>query len=138
MSAASTQSILATVKAELKSNDHLALVFYRGHWCPFCAGYLKTIEKEFVPGFKALGGKVIAVTSESEPLAKKAKDTWGTSFVHISDPSNILAEKFGVHITPKEKTFHKDHPTEYPKGMAQPALVVLSDAGKRQLFNWHI
>eukprot|EP00468_Gymnochlora_sp_CCMP2014_P001212 CAMPEP_0167740404 /NCGR_PEP_ID=MMETSP0110_2-20121227/258_1 /TAXON_ID=629695 /ORGANISM="Gymnochlora sp., Strain CCMP2014" /LENGTH=465 /DNA_ID=CAMNT_0007624293 /DNA_START=20 /DNA_END=1417 /DNA_ORIENTATION=- len=136
--ASAKASPLQLLKTELKENKYIALVFYRGHWCPFCQGYLKLMNKDFAPKFKELGGKVIAVTSESTSFASKASKDWGLSFTTISDPNNELAKKYNVFITPKEQTFLKDSKTEYPTGMAQPALIVIGDNGKTQLFNWRI
>jgi hypothetical protein len=47
------------------------------------------------------------------------------------------ASAFGAAITPKAQTALADHPTEYPNGMAQPAVVAVDASGK-VVYSWAI
>jgi hypothetical protein len=53
------------------------------------------------------------------------------------DPTNELAKYLKVNITDKKDTYFKDHPSWYPHGLAQPALIVVDQQG-RTLFHWAI
>lgn len=53
------------------------------------------------------------------------------------DPTNELAKHLKVNITDKKTTAFKDHPSWYPHGLAQPALIVVDQQG-RNLFHWAI
>mmetsp|Transcript_44866 Transcript_44866/g.72059 ORF Transcript_44866/g.72059 Transcript_44866/m.72059 type:complete len:220 (-) Transcript_44866:189-848(-) len=128
-SKSSIPSAAVHLEVELKANKHVALAFFRGNWCPFCAGWTQTLDKDFVPGFVKIGGKVIAFTAQDDELAQKAQKDWKLSFDVFSDPENELAKRFRVAISDKEG---------YPNGMAQPALIILTKGGEKELFNWRI
>lgn len=113
------------------------LVFFRGDWCPFCQAYLKEMNGAFVEKVRAAGGELVAVTSQSESAADGAKEAWGLSYPVVSDPRNVLARARGAAITPKSETALADHPSEYPEGMAQPAVIALDGEGE-VLFRWAI
>lgn len=61
----------------------------------------------------------------------------GCSFHTVIDTTNELAKYLKVNITPKKDTYFKDHPSWYPNGLAQPALIVVDQQGRR-LFHWAI
>src|ERR671912_652398 len=46
------------------------LVFYRGHWCPYCRRYLAKLQAHH-DSFTALGAEVVAISPE--PLATGAR-----------------------------------------------------------------
>jgi len=122
---------------EITSRPLTALVFFRGNWCPFCQGYLRELSGAFLSDLRAAGGELIGITAQSESGAEKAHEDWGLTFPVYSDPSNSLADRFGVAITPKENTPLAKSPDEYPNGMAQPGLVILNQAGET-LVHWAI
>jgi peroxiredoxin len=119
------------------SHPLTVLVFFRGNWCPFCQAYLREMNGDFHARVRAAGGELIAVTSQSEASAQKARADWGVAYRVMSEPSNALARRFDVAITPKAETVLADDPVEYPEGMAQPAVVAL-DQGGEVLFRWAI
>ncbi|RKL03636.1 hypothetical protein BFJ70_g17259 [Fusarium oxysporum] len=48
--------------ALLSACSVLFVVFYRGHWCPFCRAYLQTLQG-LSPSISSLDGKTLIVTS---------------------------------------------------------------------------
>jgi peroxiredoxin len=127
----------AWLEAEIKSRRLTALVFFRGNWCPFCQGYLRELGGTFLSDLRAEGGDLIGITSQSEDGAQKAHQDWGLSFPTHSEPSNTLASRFGIAITPKENTPLAKSPDEYPHGMAQPGVVIVDQNGQ-PLVQWAI
>jgi peroxiredoxin len=52
------------------------VVFYRGHHCPLCKGYLGQLEG-LIDEYKAAGVDVVAVSMNDRELAQKSKEEWG-------------------------------------------------------------
>jgi peroxiredoxin len=106
---------------------------YRGHWCPFCQAYLRTLES-LRPAITVAGGKVIAITAELEQHLEETRSLTGYSGDVIVDPENQIAaelkrrEKLNVAISSK---------AGYEHGMAQPAILVMQSDGT-VLFDWAI
>ena len=115
---------------------------YRGHWCPFCISYLKSLQS-LLPSIGAAGGKVLIVTAEPAehlPATRKAAGYVGEAVVDPQHKLATLLRKQGlidVAITEKKG---------YAHGMVQPGVLVLK--GKRgeymakereeRLFEWAI
>lgn len=51
------------------------VVFYRGHHCPVCKGYLGKLDA-LVGAYEEAGFSVVAVSMNTEDLAQKSKDEW--------------------------------------------------------------
>lgn len=107
---------------------------YRGHWCPFCLHWLTSFTT-IAPLIIAAGGEPVIVTAEENPeFLSAVRDKTGFKNTAILDPDNKLAadlKKRGlldVAITAK---------ANYPNGMAQPAVLVMSKGG-RVLYSWAI
>eukprot|EP00465_Bigelowiella_longifila_P002029 CAMPEP_0185263852 /NCGR_PEP_ID=MMETSP1359-20130426/16910_1 /TAXON_ID=552665 /ORGANISM="Bigelowiella longifila, Strain CCMP242" /LENGTH=159 /DNA_ID=CAMNT_0027851703 /DNA_START=319 /DNA_END=798 /DNA_ORIENTATION=- len=64
-------------------------------------------------------------------LKRLERTGWKHSSDVFSDPENELAiaSSFKVAISDKEG---------YPNGMAQPALIILTKGGAKEIFNWRI
>jgi len=126
-----------TILSQATERDLTVLVFYRGHWCPFCQSYLTELNGDFRSKVEAAGGHLIGITSQSSELAEQAKTDWGLDFDIVSDPSNALAEQFQINVTDKAETPMADHPTEYPNGMSQTGVIVLNKAGD-VVYRWAV
>jgi peroxiredoxin len=122
---------------QVASRQLTALVFFRGNWCPFCQGYLKELNGDFLRDLRAAGGEMIAVTAQSLAGAEAAKTDWALNYDAVSDPSLALANRFDMAITPKAQTPLAGVEGEYPNGMSQPGVVILDKTGK-ELVRWAI
>lgn len=91
----------------------------------------------FREAIRTKSGKLVALTAQSESGADEARATGQLGYDVVSDPSNELARHFGVAITPKAQSPLAEHPTEYPQGMAQPAVIALGNQGE-VLSRWAI
>ena len=105
---------------------------YRGSWCPFCQGYLKTLQS-LSTDIQAAGGKVFAVTSEAASELPKMRTASGYTGETIVDPENVLAielKRRGVIDVAISE--HKG----YPSGMVQPAVLI--GAKNKLWYRWAI
>ncbi|KAJ6113514.1 hypothetical protein N7523_006831 [Penicillium sp. IBT 18751x] len=124
---------LSRYEALLRENNFVFVVFYRGHWCPFCISYLKTLQS-ILPHISAAGGKTLAITAEPEQYLQDTINASGYSGEVIVDPTNKIAAELkqrvnlNVAISPK---------AGYEHGMAQPAILVMKNDGT-VLFDWAI
>jgi peroxiredoxin len=106
---------------------------YRGHWCPFCVAYLKSLQS-LLPTITAAGGKVIAITAEPEQHLESTRSSTGYNGDVIVDLENQIAAelkrrgKLSVAISSK---------AGYEHGMAQPAILVMQSDGT-VLYDWAI
>ena len=71
------------------------LVFYRGHWCPYCRRYLCKLQMN-LPKFAARGVSVVAVSPEPPGLAAGLKAELGLRFAVLSDTDGKVIEAYGT------------------------------------------
>lgn len=120
---------------------HCRSLVYRGHWCPFCIAYLKSLQK-ISNSIKAQNGAILVVTAENESELAATQTASGYQGEIVVDTENLLATELkgrgmlDVAITEKKG---------YEHGMAQPAvLAVRGAAGKEDgsqgevLYRWAI
>ncbi|KAI6754918.1 hypothetical protein HG530_012670 [Fusarium avenaceum] len=107
--------------ALLSESSVLFVVFYRGHWCPFCRAYLQTLQG-LSPSISSLGGKTLIITSEPASFLPEMRKLTGYSGDVIVDTKNILVElvkeNYGLEIAVTERK-------GYENGMAQPGILIL-------------
>jgi len=82
------------ISAYLTSGPILFTV-YRGGWCPYCVGQLKSYQ-ENLSKFKKYGVQILAVSPESELQVKKTKSKNNLSFRLISDKNHKLLRSLNL------------------------------------------
>ncbi|PTB41915.1 hypothetical protein M441DRAFT_47017 [Trichoderma asperellum CBS 433.97] len=120
-------SVSAISKFQTLKQEHsfLFIVYYRGHWCPFCMAYLSSLQ-DLSPTITAAGGYPVIVSAQDEEHLAQVRSSSGYTGEAINDPENILAKHLAandmvtVAITEREG---------YPHGMAQPAILVMKYDG---------
>ena len=106
---------------------------YRGHWCPFCMSYLKTLQS-LTNGIAEAHGETLIVTAEAEKELPGTRKATGYNGPAIVDPEHVLAKelkKRGLLDVAISKKGGYEH------GMAQPAVLVLKKDGT-VIYNWAI
>jgi len=81
--------------ADLYKDQTVAIIFYRGFWCPKCNKHLS----EFAVKAKDLevkGVKLIAITPENQEGIEKTKEKTGADFTIVSDTDGSLLRAFDV------------------------------------------
>ncbi|KXX82958.1 hypothetical protein MMYC01_200435 [Madurella mycetomatis] len=116
----------------LGSFAFLFLLYYRGHWCPFCIAHLKELAA-LSDEIKAAGGTAVAATAEEAPAAL-ANVRSATGFVEtvIVDPENVLVAELKrrglLDVAVSDSQLYRLR--GYKHGLAQPALLVVKDPGR--------
>ncbi len=100
--------------ASLWQDHRVVLVFYRGHWCPYCQHQLDDLNKHF-GDFEQKGATIVAVSVDSIADQQKMSQKFGLRFQLYSDPQLAVITKFGVD--------------DYAAGISRPAVFVIEKGG---------
>lgn len=76
------------------ANGPAVLVFYRGHWCPFCAHQLKELASLVRPGEKV---HLFAVSVDTQETSRQFASKLGVVFPLLSDPGHETIDAYGLH-----------------------------------------
>ncbi|KAH6991322.1 hypothetical protein BKA56DRAFT_574243 [Ilyonectria sp. MPI-CAGE-AT-0026] len=117
----------------LKQSEFIFAVYYRGHWCPFCMGYLRTFAS-LIKSITAAGGIPVIITAEDESHLPATRDSTGYTGDAIVDPQNLLAAELKARGLLDVAISKK---SGYPHGMAQPSVLVMRPDGS-VLQHWAI
>jgi len=98
--------------SELLGNKVL-MIFYRGHWCPFCVGHLQDIQS-LLPELEKRGYQVLAISPEDATDMQKIADRMDRPYRFLSDINLNVTDLYGIR---------RDE--ELP----HPAMIVLDDLG---------
>lgn len=74
------------------------IVFYRGHWCPFCMKHLAALQ-EIAATLEGLGVKLVALTPDKPEHIAETRKTAKLSFPIYSDGEMEMAQAMGVAYT---------------------------------------
>ena len=97
--------------AEAPQNFTMVL-FYRGHHCPVCKGYLGGLM-EMLGDFEAAGFSVVAVSMNDGALAEKSVADWGLDGLRVAHSLTLeQAEAWGLWISKAFKDVEADFFTE--------------------------
>ncbi|TVY75612.1 hypothetical protein LSUE1_G007193 [Lachnellula suecica] len=119
------QTPLDQFNALLSKSDFLFVVYFRGHWCPFCIAYLtqlSTLEKSIT----AAAGNTVIITAEPAIHLAETRSKTGYNGDAIVDETHVIRN----HI--KEKNWLDVAISDrkgYEHGLAQPAILVLRKDG---------
>ncbi len=84
------------------------VVFYRGLHCPICKKYLQQLE-ELLPEFNDRGGKVVAVSMDSDKRARLSRQKWELSELELGYSLNEEAAKnWGLYLSEAVKDGEPD------------------------------
>jgi len=119
-------------------NGPVVLVFYRGHWCPYCNKHLKKLE-DSLQFIKNKGAQLIAVTPEkSENIAKTVEKT-KAGYTIIYDEDMKIMKAYEVAYAVDEKTIARYKRADIDLGanngqknvvyLPVPAVYIISKAG---------
>jgi len=76
-----------------KGEAFTLLVFYRGLHCPICKRYLNELQS-LLPKFAERGVSVVAVSSDDQEKAERAKADWGLGDLSIAYGLDLLSDWF--------------------------------------------
>jgi peroxiredoxin len=75
----------------------VAVMFFRGHWCPYCGLNVRAVIKAY-DRIKAIGAKVVAIIPERQEYAAKFKTEAGAPFPVLTDLDNGYALSLNLAI----------------------------------------
>lgn len=108
--------------SQFRGQKNVVLVFYRGHWCPFCITQLKELSTLLNDELKKDAELlVISVDGDNETrmaVARIAADGTQPDFTFLSDPDNAVIARYGVL-----------NPSGSRRGIPHPAAYVIDKAG---------
>jgi peroxiredoxin len=81
----------------LLENGPVAVMFYRGHWCPYCRLNVGAVVQA-LDRIKALGGQVVAIMPEVQQFAEKFKSESDAPFPVLTDLDNGYALSLNLAI----------------------------------------
>lgn len=74
-----------------------AVMFYRGHWCPYCRLNVRAVIQA-MDRIRALGGQVVAIMPETQAYAEKFKADADAPFPVLTDLDNGYALSLNLAI----------------------------------------
>jgi peroxiredoxin len=102
--------------SQYRGQKNVVLVFYRGHWCPYCITQLKELrtllDAELRKDAELL---VISIDGDAETrmaVARIASDGVQPDFTFLSDPDHAVIDRYGV-LNPSGSRRGIPHPAAY-------------------------
>lgn len=85
---------------DFRLSDHLGhrpllIVFFRGHWCPYCRRYLGKLRDHF-PRLRERGAELVAISPEPPGTSKALAGELALPFRLLSDPDGVVIDRFGA------------------------------------------
>ena len=88
-----------------QKGSKVLIVFYRGHWCPYCMAQLKDLAASKAK-FDKLNVKIVAISADSRELARKVwEKAVKQQFTVLSDPELKVIQDYGLF---QEQGINKD------------------------------
>lgn len=84
--------------SRLLARGPLAVIFFRGIWCPHCIAELDGINA-IVAEVHALGASLVAVSEQTRKQNRRLKKTHNLNFSVLRDPGGELTAAFGLRWT---------------------------------------
>lgn len=114
------------------------VVFYRGHWCPYCMKHLAALQ-EVAAELEGMGVKLVAVTPDKPEYIAEAKKKANLTFPIYSDGELEMAQAMGVafKLDPQTAERYKTHLVEstgYDTGQLPVPSVFLKDKDNKIQF----
>lgn len=84
----------------------VVLVFYRGHWCPYCNKYLKKLE-DSLSLISSKGASLVTITPEMPENIKKTIEKSTASYPILYDDGMAIMKSYDVAFPVDEKTIER-------------------------------
>lgn len=92
--------------ADLLSLGPLVIKFFRGRWCSYCVTELET-WRDLYGRVREQGALMVAISPQTERQSDFMVGQHGLPFPVLSDPGNVIAEKFRLVYTIPD--YHRDY-----------------------------
>jgi peroxiredoxin len=74
------------------------VIFFRGHWCPYCRRYLSKVQSQF-DKIMSLGATLLAISPEDPGTSRRLAGELGLTFPLLSDSEGETIAAYGVRNT---------------------------------------
>jgi len=91
---------------DLAAEQPMALVFYRGGWCPYCTKHLKSLREAEGP-LNEMGYQLVAISPDSPENLAEAKEKHRFEYSLYSDADLSAAQAFGIAFRLDKETLTK-------------------------------
>jgi peroxiredoxin len=81
--------------SQLVASGPVALVFYRGNWCPYCNVQLRAYQ-QILPELTNAGATLVAVSPQTSDFTSLTASEKELSFPVLSDVDNTVARQYGL------------------------------------------
>lgn len=88
---------------DLLKNGKVVLVFYRGHWCPYCNRQLKRLE-DSLSFIREKGATLVAVTPEKPENINKTVENTRAEYPILYDEDLAIMKAYEVEFEVQENT----------------------------------
>jgi peroxiredoxin len=105
--------------SQLYARRPLVLIFYRGHWCPYCRRQLQRLQ-DVHDRIDKMGVTLAAVTVDPPSLSRQLAADLGIRYPLLSDTGGKAIDAFGVRNRLLGKNSDVPH----------PAIFVIDPAGR--------
>ena len=121
----------------LAADGPLAVVFYRGGWCPYCNIELRAYQQR-LGDFRARGARLVAVTPELPDHSLATAEKNGLAFDILTDAGGRLADALGIRfeLSPQVEALYAKFGNDLPKrngdsrwSLPFPATYVVAKGG---------
>lgn len=102
--------------SQFRGQKNVVLVFYRGHWCPYCITQLRELRTLLDPELRTDAELlVVSIDGDAETrmaVARIANDGVQPDFTFLSDPDHAVIDRYGV-LNPSGSRRGIPHPAAY-------------------------
>ncbi|MGI8599719.1 MAG: peroxiredoxin-like family protein, partial [Chitinophagaceae bacterium] len=91
------------VLKDLRKKGPVVVLFYRGHWCPYCNKELSRFQ-DSLQLLTDKGATLIAITPESTEGINQTITKTGATFPIVFDEGMHISKKYGVSFVVDDKT----------------------------------
>lgn len=81
----------------LLENRPVAVMFFRGHWCPYCRLNVRAVVQA-LDRIEAMGARIVAIVPETQEYARQLKADSGAPFPILTDLDNGYALSLNLAI----------------------------------------
>jgi peroxiredoxin len=102
--------------SQYRGQKNVVLVFYRGHWCPYCITQLKEL-RTLLDGELRTDAELLVVSIDGDAetrmaVARIGSDGVQPDFTFLSDPDHAVIDRYGV-LNPSGSRRGIPHPAAY-------------------------
>jgi len=94
------------------SSAPIVVIFYRGHWCPYCRRYLAKVQTH-LPRLTEYAAQVLAISPEPPTTTSAMVKELSLSFPLLSDTDGSVIDRFNVRNRFTSAATHVPHPAVF-------------------------